>query len=187
MKGQIQFSISWRRAGVPKVVKSIIWQELYYISKTPPFSTKETEMCRDGLLTFSVRFREEREKYLSSSSAPSSSPNRYLPDPPLSVWNLIIDLIMPNTCPHKMISTIWEKCRTRRHLLTLQVGLLETKKIEILGWNYKKQGDGFMIYHARKEQIMRLVLEFQKYIYQIIICKSLVKNITRFSIPMISH
>ena len=38
-------------------------------------------MCRDGLLTFSVRFREEREKYLSSSSAPSSSPNRYLPDP----------------------------------------------------------------------------------------------------------
>ena len=135
MKGQIQFSISWRRAGVPKVVKSIIWQELYYISKTPPFSTKETEMCRDGLLTFSVRFREEREKYLSSSSAPSSSPNRYLPDPPLSVWNLIIDLIMPNTCPHKMISTIWEKCWTCRHLLTLQVGLLETKKTEILWWH----------------------------------------------------
>ena len=40
-------------------------------------------MCRDGLLTFSVRFREEREKYLSSSSVPSSSPNRYLPDPSL--------------------------------------------------------------------------------------------------------
>ena len=31
-------------------------------------------MCRDGLLTFSVRFREEREKYLSSSSAPPAAP-----------------------------------------------------------------------------------------------------------------
>ena len=49
-------------------------------------------MCRDGLLTFSVRFREEREKYLSSSSSPSSSPNRYLPDP--------LSLFGPHNRPH---------------------------------------------------------------------------------------
>ena len=33
-----------------------------------------------------------------------------------------------------------------------------TKKIEILGWNSTKKGDGVMIYYARKEQIMRTVL-----------------------------
>ena len=50
-------------------------------------------MCRDGLLTFSVRFREEREKYLSSSSSPSSSPIDIYQTPPLC--------LDPHDSPHR--------------------------------------------------------------------------------------
>ena len=80
----------------PKWRKVSFDSEDYYISKTPPSRALRRQKCL-APLTFSARFQEERENYLSSGSAPPSSPQ---PAAPIDIYQTPPLCLDPHNGPH---------------------------------------------------------------------------------------